>query len=261
MPIARVKPRLHLPALNRQDQRARGLASYWPFWEGAGDTVRDIAGLNDGTINGVTWETSERGIVTAYDGSSSIDLPATASWPTAQITVAGWIYRDPVLGDKWTLFCSDVTSYNNGAWLGGQDGYWYFYLDSVENRTITGNEPGRGKWLHVAGTWDGALFRMYLDGDMVLENPETGTITNHGTGAIGFGSSAYGLTGMIGTCGVWSRGLLSSEIQDLYEDPYFPITPRKMFPVAVAAGGHPTMRRWGGVPYMTPGYQTLGRSW
>ena len=31
--------------------------------------------------------------------------------------------------------------------------------------------------------------------------------------------------------------------------------------VAAGGAGHPTMRRWGGVPYMMPGPVLAGRSW
>jgi len=37
--------------------------------------------------------------------------------------------------------------------------------------------------------------------------------------------------------------------------------PLSVLAVAAAAAGHPTMRRWGGVPHMVPGPARAGRSW
>ncbi len=235
-----IKPKMHYPGLRRQDAQTAGLVSYWPMWEGAGSRAQDIAGVEDGTFSAATWATSERGIVTEYASSTGISVDCTGSLNiTDKITVAGWVNLD-LTGDLWTIFGSDITSFNRGYWLGGQENGTvavYFFLDGVHNLILTGDIVPKGAWHHVVGTYDGALMVIYLDGEVLGSSPRTGAITNNATGAIGASSSNYEIEGQMDGVAIWNRGLSQAEVKQLFQDPYRLIRPTARPVVVPAAAG------------------------
>lgn len=75
---------------------------------------------------------------------------------------------------------------------------------------------------------------------------------------VGAQNSANFWNGLIDELGIWKRLLSDAEITDLYNAG----SGRDYAYIAAdGAGGHPTMRRWGGIPGMAPGQRRIGRTW
>jgi len=132
---------------------------------------------------------------------------------------------------------------------------------------------GWSGWKTVTATYDGTWSHMYVDGKLESSsNTYSGALDSEPTWPVTLGAARYAgdnesihWPGLIDVAAIYNRALTPSEIKQLYEDPYRLITPRRTIAYSTGAApvttGQPTMRRWGGIPYMIPGSRLLGRSW
>jgi hypothetical protein len=193
---------------------APGLVSWW---RAEGD-LTDHVGSNDGasgTQNGakaVVFAAGEVGQAFALGAKGYVQVPnATSLQITTAITMEAWIYATTFGGrvvDKITA--------------GGADGYM---LDTYQSklRIIIGastvSSPATlalGRWIHVAGTWDGATARVYVDGVAVASTPAPTLPSN--TLALRIGGDSTGgnrFDGLIDEVAVYDRALSAAEIADI----------------------------------------------
>jgi hypothetical protein len=155
------------------------------FEEGSGNTVLDTSGNgNNGSINGAVYTTASAvgSYALSFDGNDSVTVPANGSLKPTNISVALWV--------KHT---NDTTSPNYGGIIQGAYGNGYgagFRILDYNNRPlaqmnfgdsgpiqILGNPFVQGVWCHIALTYDHGEIRLYQDGVLVREMPETRNIT------------------------------------------------------------------------------------
>ena len=115
----------------------------------------------------------------------------------------------------------------------GNDNY-YLEADSTDIRPATRAPSGSalfgtGKlsanaWTHLAGTYDGATLRLYVNGVLVSSRAQTGTIPISTSPLQIGGDSNYGqyFPGKIDEVRIYSRALSAADIQ---RDMNTPITP------------------------------------
>jgi hypothetical protein len=79
--------------------------------------------------------------------------------------------------------------------------------------------PAANEWHHVAGTWDGAIGQVYLNGELIhtySSNPMSAN-TEQGNaiafGATGLGSPAYLFDGLISDVRLWDVKRSQEEIE------------------------------------------------
>src|SRR2546430_15118151 len=72
-----------------------------------------------------------------------------------------------------------------------------------------------GVFQHIAGSYDGSVMRLYLDGVEVGSLPITGTVDG-GFGAL-FSSTAETMDGVLDEIQVFDRALTASEIRAIFE--------------------------------------------
>ena len=186
-----------------------GMVAWWP-----GDaSTSDLAGANDGSIvGGVTYAAGRVGQAFSLDGSTGwVQVPDSASLRvTGQITIDAWINPAATGGrvvDKITA--------------GGADGY---LLDTyggvirliVDGQTLSGaTSIPTGAWSHVAGVYDGAQMRVYLNGALDGTIATTVAIPTNALpvriGAASDGGSLF--SGLIDEVEVFNRALSQAEIQ------------------------------------------------
>jgi hypothetical protein len=117
----------------------------------------------------------------------------------------------------------DAASY--ALYTGHSGGLFFFIYDGTHGAVLS-PDAGRGiwdgKWHHVAGSFDGAMVRLYVDGTQVgLGTPTTLTINyNMPDGNdlfIGnyFWPGNWGFTGSIDELSIYNRALSASEIQTI----------------------------------------------
>jgi len=137
-----------------------GLVACWNFDEGAGGVLHDRSGNNNhGKIHGATWVRSGKGYALRFDGENDyVDCGNSPSLDiTGAVTLQAWVRPhaanrgEPGIAGKFFESYA-LTYYGNGYW----------YISSGGN-----NVSGRlkiGVWTHIAGTFDGSILRIYING-------------------------------------------------------------------------------------------------
>ncbi len=203
-----------------------GLVLYFNFDEGAGSTVRDLSGKgNDGAINGASWvKDGKIGSALSFESGDYVEVPHSASLSiTDAITIMAWTYMatgssgEMAIVSKGTWAANDLP-YELTETPGGVI-YWQFYNDAGRD-TCSPNSPPVDEWHHIAGTYDGQIFKAYIDGEFGEEWQYAGTMPeNTASVTIGKRSKAADcyFTGMIDEVIIFSRALSVEEVQESME--------------------------------------------
>ncbi len=151
-------------------QAASGLAAYWPFNEGTGDTAHDLSGnRNNGLISGAQWVTGVSGTALQFGGSSMVSVPDNASLDPATVTVEAWVYSDSFQADCYGII---VTKENGSAASYRLQLYDYSgSLEFVTNNTwdeqcVGATVLANHKWHQVAGEWTNDSLKVFVDGKL-----------------------------------------------------------------------------------------------
>ena len=197
---------------------AGGLVAQWR----AEDEGRDMAGHNDGTlVNGVSV-VSDKG-VSAFNFNgvrSGINVGNPASLQLQNFTIEAWIKRTSLtkvtLGiyQGANLFCHTWGGY---ALAIGEDGTLGF--GKVGSRCMSSHFAVTDtNFHHVAVTKDGSNVVFYLDGVAESAGPYDPGFVFNGPAAIGArgGDYANGFLGLIARVSIYNRGLMASEIREIY---------------------------------------------
>jgi glucose/arabinose dehydrogenase len=193
------------------------LVAAYSFNEGTGTIVADASGNgNTGTVSSATWTNAGKyGNALVFNGTSArITVNDAASLRlTTGMTLEAWIYP---------------TSTANG-WRDviykGNDNYYLEARSPSGPPAIGGSFAGNplygltslatGTWTHLAGTYDGAILRLYVNGTEVASRVQSGSIaTSTNSLQIG-GDSFFGqyFQGRIDEVRVYNRSLGATEIQ------------------------------------------------
>jgi Tol biopolymer transport system component len=167
-----------------------GLVGYWKFDEGSGTMAHDSSGNgNDGTIHTATWVTGKVGGALHFNGVDSwVEVPTSPTLTGfSQITLEAWIQEDSIPSRPNGIIskCDGWAPPTNAEYFLGtvDNGKVFFETDnsvaifsSQSDRLITQT----GRWYHVAGTWSGDSWAIYVNGVKVLSGtctPQT-TLSN-----------------------------------------------------------------------------------
>jgi len=188
------------------------------------DSVPDGA---DGQPQGdaqVIWDDERDSYVLSLDGDGDYVF-YESEWHrlvTDAITVAAWIKTDSLgsydgvvgLGYAWRLY-------------GGQDGNVIFQImDTTPESTVIGTtDVNDGMWHHVAGSFDGAQYNLYVDGKLEATVATSGSISP-GTAYYGCIGAHYKknderdprrfFNGLIDDVRIYGRILSESEVHDIF---------------------------------------------
>lgn len=153
-----------------------GLVGHWQFEEEAGDAVSDWSGNdNHGVlINGRRGDGAFKGTIDLSGGDDShVSIPSTNALNTvrSQVTVAARVFPR-ALREGFTA----VVSRQIGSLLhpdqfylgfGPENGVlhykWHLGVEDGEGDCYSG-DPIIGHWIHIVGTYDGQIMRLYVDG-------------------------------------------------------------------------------------------------
>jgi Concanavalin A-like lectin/glucanases superfamily len=156
------------------------LQGYWPFLEAKGQTIYDISGRGNhgkfGRLPGAdprdpAWIRGLFGVGSALrlDGNDFVAIPDTATlrpktvtfeaWVRAKGSPGQWKYIGVKGGDRCEAGSFGLyTSINGGLAFYVYDGKKWWRSPQV------GTDVWDGDWHHVAGTYDGANVRLFVDG-------------------------------------------------------------------------------------------------
>ncbi len=161
-----------------EDRRLMSTSALWHFDEISGTSAADSSGnSNTATLHGTAGlvaghsnnALSLDGAVGDYAGAAN----ASSLNPTSGITVAAWI-NPTTWGTGANRRIIQKGNSDNQYRLLAENNLLKFDLNGVGS--ITTALPSTGAWHYVAGTYDGSLMRLYVDGAVVASAAHTGAI-------------------------------------------------------------------------------------
>lgn len=160
-----------------------GLVAYWDLDEGTSDTVGDSSGNgNNGTRYGATWVDGRAGEALDFDGLDDyVQVPDDPSLDLSDAaTVAAWVRVAGSTGDHQIIV---------SKWYGPPYSYILeFQPDGATPQFVTWTSAGTQfavsdvtvpfeEWVFLAGTYDGSVARIYVNGALTGEVAQSGTIS------------------------------------------------------------------------------------
>jgi len=233
-----------VPAAQAADS---SLVAAYDFNQGTGTVVPDDSGNGHaGTVSGAAWSASGKfGGALAFNGTSSlVTVPSSAALSlTTGMTLEAWV--KPATSTGWqTLLMRERP--------GGMSYGLYGFDNTGKPPAIYGHVSSdveaKGKaalalnvWTHVAGSYDGATLRIYVNGSQVGTTALTGSLTSSSSPLRIGGNSVWGeyFNGLIDEVRVYNRALSAAEIATDQTTPVAPAVPDSTPPVitTVAAAG------------------------
>lgn len=205
-----------------------GMVGHWKLDEGSGTTAADSSGLgNLGAVRGGSlWGPGQFGSSLALDGSGHVAVAAASSLDPAAVTVTAWVKRTGSPGAFKYIVAKGATgcvAASFGLYSGPDGGAGFYVSDNggfnFTRSPLAGKEVWDGSWHHLAGTFDGAAVRLYVDGaEVAAGTPRTEGIdyaTLSGRDLfIGHydGCGGLDLDGSVDDVRVYDRAMSASEI-------------------------------------------------
>lgn len=208
------------PAMSMVDD---SLVLHLAFDEGVGDAVIDDSiHSNNGEIKGNTkWVDGKSGTALGFGGGGdSVEIPASDSLNiTDKITLEMWVKVGPGAEVK-------QAGIEKGGWETGEYSIYPVYeggtvMQFFDLPAACGDAGIRGpgiqdnQWHYVAGTWDGKVISLYIDGDLETSGKCDGKLKRSNQ-AVYIGSrlaSERFLTGVVDEVRIYNRALTQAEIK------------------------------------------------
>jgi len=206
---------------------ASGLVGYWSFDEGTGTTANDLSGLrNTGTLQpalGPTWTTGRVGGASSFDGVDDfVNVPHSASLNiTGAITIEVWVNRTGTPEQ----FAGIVIKDNTDLGIGYGIGHAGIGVPAFKIRTgglyqmLTFANFPLNTWRHVVATYNGSSLQVFLDGNLSVSTPASGSIaTNSFPLRIGRQERAAltHFNGLIDEVRIYNRALSAAEVRAIF---------------------------------------------
>lgn len=202
-----------------------GLVAAYGFNEGSGTVTYDqSSNQNHGTLtNGVTWFSSGKfGKALSFDGTNDmVIVPNSVSLNiTSGLTLEAWVYPNTKLSGWDSILMKERAEniayalYANTQSSNLPNGQ--ISQNAVIYRVQGGTRLQKNVWTHIAATYDGAILRLYQNGNLVSAMNLPGTIDPSSGNLIIGGSTVLSpqfFPGRIDEVRIYNRALDASEIQ------------------------------------------------
>jgi hypothetical protein len=193
-----------------------GLKGWWP---GDGN-ARDIIGGNDATLGGdATFAAAKVLQGFSFDGAGDDFFAAgTAVNDLQQLTIDAWVKHNslpPGRSERYVTLDGEkaVLRYDGGA--GPAELHFYMRINGELQHIRVDNVLQVGVFHHVAGSYDGAVMRLYLDGVEVGSLPVAGTVDPSIN--VEFSSNLETLDGVLDEVQIFGRALTASEVGAIFD--------------------------------------------
>lgn len=218
-----------------------GLIAYWQFDENEGTTILDRSGNhNRGLLINGTRSEGKYGKAVELSGrdDSHVSIPGSVSLNslTDKITVTAWVFptvapegfKVVVSRQIGTVLHPDQFYLGFGPEDGRMHYKWHLGTDdggTLREGDIYSAVPDNNRWIHLAGTYDGSIMRLYLDGSEIDNRPLTGNIRVDDN-PVTIGGEENGadpqvvegeFEGLIDEVRIYSRALDASEIREIFD--------------------------------------------
>ena len=215
--IAAVVAALLLPSTASAADFDFPLKGWWPLNEGKGQTVKDWSGKgNHGYLGSSSSADSADpswtkgiffGSALNFGGDDYITIKDSSSLEPQNLTVSAWVKASSSPGQYQYVIAKgaqDCTTASYALWSGWHGGLAFYIWDGTVQRNsgyIASSEIWDGKWHHVAGTYDGTLTKLFVDGKLQSEGSSVTGPVDYNTGN---GNTTIG--GYVGTCDLLFTG-------------------------------------------------------
>jgi hypothetical protein len=208
------------------------LVGWWPMNEGSGQTVRDWSGHGNNGYLGSTTGVDDadpawiRGVFLGsalrFSGGDMVTIPGSSSLEPSRLTVAAWVRNAGSPGAyRYVVSKGFDQCYSGsyGLYSGSGGGIAFYIADGQDHYYVSPAAAPSfwdGRWHHVAGTFDGATVRLYIDGEELGDGTPAPTSIDYSrsdpTGHIGSHDPTVcnqdlTLTGDVDGVQIWSQAL------------------------------------------------------
>jgi hypothetical protein len=187
--------------------------------------IVDITSNNTLTTTSLTY--ASNGTVTFNGINNYATISTFINKPTTALTCEAWI--KPTKASVGTgLHRGGVISCTNTTYLGlidSSDGgttfslHWANQTSVSRNGGATGSIPNN-QWSHIVGTYDGTRCKGYINGVVVYDVAQTGTIPDGtwviGTYGAGLSDGVHNFNGSISVARIYNRSLSDAEVLQNY---------------------------------------------
>ena len=211
----------------------KSLILYLPFDEGSGKKTEDKSqyGHHAKLINNCKWVNGKFGKAVEISGKEDTEIVKTGEADTlkikGEITKMAWVNVIAWTGNLMTVIGKnnhnggEHSSYGFGL-TGQGEGIQAFFGTGDARPTL--NMPAaleKGKWLHIAVSYDGKEMKAYLNGKEVGKKADGFKFTGTNDAPVRIGCAKdrgrYVFHGAIDEVVIYSRALTTKEIKDVME--------------------------------------------
>lgn len=209
-----------------------GLVGYWPLDSNTikGDTVEDIWGENEGTLEGKPKVVAGKvGEALEFDGESFVDIPGTESLNFSgkeELTVMAWVNvgdDEPVIGVVAGCCGTIVAQRDANGWALRFDGR---NPDAEMEFIVCPGWQGddgfgaplfkKGEWHHLTAIVNVDTLLLYVDGELEKEAPFAGPIASNGPETEIGQANDGGFIGLIDEVFIYESALSEEEVKQNY---------------------------------------------
>ena len=199
-----------------------GASNYWRLNEASGLSAVDSVGGKTGTISGgvTLGQPSPLGDGTSamlFNGSTGKIATAAVLLPVA-FTLEAWVKRGA--GGPTDTIWSNYVAGQVGPiqWAVISTGFLQLYMEGQTDAVIVGSRSlNDNVWHHCMAVVDGAMVRLYVDGQLDVAEASSHTSTAPATAAV-IGATGAGqfFTGALDEVAIYPRALSASEVAAHY---------------------------------------------
>ncbi|MFA6717447.1 MAG: LamG domain-containing protein [Victivallaceae bacterium] len=195
-----------LSAEDNKEASSNKIIGQWHFDEGEGEIAKDSSGTGaDLKLSGATWAEGKKGKCLAFDGKGSCAYTAKIyqcfELTGNEFTISCWVkpeyeYPKPMFiisnslsahrGPGYRLcFSYGALNFGSGEGWGKNKKYWSVHTPKfkdgkVPEKTIQKGSWYKGvvnnRWYHIAVTYKGGLYKIYVDGKIAGEKQEKAVV-------------------------------------------------------------------------------------
>ncbi len=208
------------------------LVGRWKFNEGSGSSAADSSGFgNTGRLINTGWASGRSGAAVNLLGYSRSHVriansPSLSRFANA-ITVAAWVRMDAYhSGNVGVVTRQFGNGTDNSFFLGFADNRYSFRVrTSAGEREARAGLAGPFSWLHVVGTYDGSIIRLYVNGTQAATISQSSNLSSTTKPVIVGGNqndtatdnAELLLNGRVDDARLYDRALSASEVRALYD--------------------------------------------